>query len=56
MRKTPDKITKTEAQYQDTPLGPKRCGTCSMFETPNTCSLVAGKVQRNGYCIHWSKK
>lgn len=45
-----DKMTRAEAQYQDTPNGLYSCGMCSLFEAPNGCKVVEGEVSRDGWC------
>ena len=32
-----DKMTRQQAQYQDTPNGICSCGLCTLFERPNAC-------------------
>lgn len=50
------KITKAEARYQNQPKMTKRCGNCSMFRTPKSCTLVMGDIDPHGYCRFWEKK
>jgi hypothetical protein len=45
-----DKMTRQQAQYQDTPNGIYSCGLCTLFERPNTCKVVEGEVSRDGWC------
>ena len=45
-----DKMTRQQAQYQDTPNGIYSCGLCTLFERPNACKVVEGKVRRDGWC------
>ena len=45
-----DKMTRAQAEYQDTPNGIYSCGMCSLFEQPNACKVVEGEVSEDGWC------
>jgi hypothetical protein len=45
-----DKMTKAQAEYQDTPNGIYSCATCTLFEAPNSCKVVEGEVGKDGWC------
>jgi hypothetical protein len=45
-----EKMTRQQAEYQDTPNGIYSCGMCSLFERPNSCNVVAGEVSKDGWC------
>jgi hypothetical protein len=45
-----DKMTRAQAQYQDTPNGIYSCGMCSLFEAPNACKVVEGEISKDGWC------
>jgi hypothetical protein len=45
-----DKMTRAQAQYQDTPNGIYSCGMCTLFEAPNGCKVVEGEISRDGWC------
>jgi High potential iron-sulfur protein len=45
-----DKMTKAQAEYQDTPNGIYSCATCTLFEAPNGCKVVEGEVSKEGWC------
>ena len=45
-----DKMTRAQAEYQDTPSGLYICGMCSLFEAPNGCKVVEGEVSKDGWC------
>jgi hypothetical protein len=45
-----DKMTRAQAEYQDTPNGIYSCGLCSLFERPNGCKVVEGEVGKDGWC------
>jgi hypothetical protein len=45
-----EKMTRQQAQYQDTPNGIYSCANCSLFERPKSCKVVAGDVSEDGWC------
>ncbi len=45
-----EKMTRQQAQYQDTPNGIYSCAVCSLFEPPQACKVVDGDVSRDGWC------
>jgi hypothetical protein len=45
-----EKMTRAQAQYQDTPNGIYSCGNCSLFERPTSCKVVAGEISEDGWC------
>jgi hypothetical protein len=45
-----EKLSKTEAKYQDHPNGQQRCGICLQFKPPGACQVVAGTVVPTGWC------
>ncbi|HEY7843611.1 MAG TPA: hypothetical protein VID30_08035 [Bradyrhizobium sp.] len=45
-----DKMTRAQAEYQDTPNGIYSCGLCSLFEVPNGCKVVEGEISKDGWC------
>lgn len=45
-----DKMTRAQAEYQDTPNGIYSCGLCSLFEAPSVCKVVEGEVSKDGWC------
>jgi hypothetical protein len=48
--KASDKMTRQQAQYQDTPNGIYSCGLCTLFERPNSCKVVEGEISEDGWC------
>jgi hypothetical protein len=54
LRMTPadasEKMTRQQAEYQDTPNSIYSCGMCSLFERPNACKVVEGEVSKDGWC------
>jgi hypothetical protein len=45
-----DKMTRQQAQYQDTPNGIYSCAVCTLFEPPKNCKVVDGEVSKDGWC------
>jgi hypothetical protein len=45
-----EKMTRRQAEYQDTPNGIYSCGMCTLFEKPNACKVVEGEVSKDGWC------
>jgi hypothetical protein len=45
-----EKMTRQQAQYQDTPNGIYSCGLCTLFERPSACKVVEGEVSKDGWC------
>lgn len=44
------KLSKAEAAYQDTPKDDHACGTCTLFQPPKSCQVVAGNISEHGWC------
>ena len=44
------KMTREEADYQDSPRDIRMCATCSLFEPPKSCKVVEGDVSPIGWC------
>jgi hypothetical protein len=44
-----DKFDHTSVDYRDGEAD-KRCGVCTMFRAPSTCTEVASPVSREGLC------
>ncbi|MBR0870550.1 iron oxidase [Bradyrhizobium tropiciagri] len=45
-----DKMTKPQAEYQDTPNGIYACALCTLFVAPDGCKVVEGVISRDGWC------
>ena len=45
-----EKMTRQQAQYQDTPKDIYSCEVCSLFEAPKSCKVVEGEVSKDGWC------
>jgi hypothetical protein len=45
-----DKMSKQEAEYQDTPKDIRMCATCTLYEPPKSCKVVEGDVSPSGWC------
>ena len=44
------KMSKAQARYQDQPKEVQSCAVCSLFEAPDGCKVVEGKVSPDGWC------
>jgi hypothetical protein len=44
------KMSKQDAEYQDTPKDIRMCATCTLFEPPRSCKVVEGDVSPSGWC------
>jgi hypothetical protein len=44
------KMSKQEADYQDSPKDIRMCATCTLFEPPKSCKVVEGDVSPHGWC------
>jgi hypothetical protein len=45
-----EKMSKQQAEYQDSPKDIRMCATCSLFEPPKSCKVVEGDVSPSGWC------
>jgi len=45
-----EKMSKQEAEYQDSPKDIRTCATCTLFEPPRACKVVEGDVSPYGWC------
>jgi hypothetical protein len=50
------KATKAAAQYQTSPNGEQRCGTCAFYRFPFACAKVEGAVSLRGWCRFYSAR
>ena len=53
---TTKKLTQVSVKYQQQPKGDQKCATCVQFVAPNSCNLVEGKINPEGWCVLWAKK
>jgi hypothetical protein len=45
-----EKMSKQEAEYQDSPKDIRMCATCTLFDPPRACKVVEGDVSPSGWC------
>jgi hypothetical protein len=45
-----EKMTPQQAEYQDTPKDIYSCAVCTLFQPPDACKVVAGRISRDGWC------
>lgn len=50
------KVAKQTVNYQMTPKGPARCGSCAFFQAPADCNYVAGPISPSGWCMLFRAK
>jgi hypothetical protein len=50
------KMAQKAVEYQDTPKGDQECSNCSLFQEPNSCTLVDGEISPKGWYKFWVKK
>lgn len=50
------KVAKQTVDYQMTPKGQARCGTCSFFQAPSGCNFVNGPISPTGWCMLYKTK
>jgi hypothetical protein len=48
--------SKSYASYQTEPKGDQQCDKCTMWRTPDRCSLVDGKISPQGWCKYFEAK
>jgi hypothetical protein len=44
------KVSQEAARYQDKPKEIQSCAICSLFQPPEDCKVVEGKVSKDGWC------
>ena len=50
------KLSQKSVAYQESPKGSQSCDTCKLFEAPNACAQVDGKINPHGWCNIWVGK
>lgn len=50
------KMAQKLVQYQKTPKNNQKCSTCLHFVAPDSCKLVEGKIDPNGWCSLFAPK
>jgi len=45
-----DKLSKEQAEYQDSPKGIQMCATWTLFVAPRSCKVVEGDISPDGWC------
>ena len=49
------KLKKSSVRYRES-SGKRSCGSCSMYRTNRTCTLVGGSINPNDVCDRWERK
>ncbi len=50
------KMSQADAKYQDKPNGEDYCEKCALFQAPDACQGVDGKISPQGWCSLYSPK
>ena len=50
------KMAQMDAGYQQMPKGDQSCSNCSLFVAPDSCSLVDGPINPQGWCRYHQNK
>jgi hypothetical protein len=50
------KMAPKMVQYQQTPKNNQKCSTCLHFVAPDSCKLVEGKINPEGWCALFAPK
>lgn len=51
-----EKLAQNTVQYQETPNDGLKCSDCVNYVEPNTCNIVAGAINPNGWCVAFGPK
>lgn len=51
-----EKMPQKEVAYQDSPKGQQECDKCKLFQPPNACTAVDGKISPQGWCRLYQPK
>ena len=50
------KMAQKLVQYQKTPKKDQKCSICLHFVAPDSCKMVEGKIEPNGWCSLYAPK
>ncbi|HYS93003.1 MAG TPA: hypothetical protein VEL48_06210 [Candidatus Acidoferrales bacterium] len=50
------KMAQKLVQYQKTPKKDQKCSICLHFVAPDSCKMVEGKIDPNGWCTLYAPK
>ena len=50
------KMSQADAKYQNSPKGSEKCSGCGLFQAPEACNAVEGKISPEGWCQLYSPK
>ena len=50
------KVSKSEAKYENEPRGQQRCEICVNFQPPSSCRFVDGQINPKGWCEFFAAK
>lgn len=49
-QQSPEKLSKSDAAYQESPKNDQQCSECTKFQPPKGCSVVSGDISPKGWC------
>ncbi len=50
------KVSQSDAKYQDQPKAQQRCEICLNFQPPNACQFVESPISPKGWCQYFAAK
>jgi hypothetical protein len=51
-----EKVAQNLVQYQQTPKDGNKCSLCVNWVAPNSCKVVAGVINPEGWCVAFAPK
>ncbi len=51
-----EKIAQTQVMYQMMPKDGAKCSLCVNWVAPNSCKIVAGTINPDGWCVAFAPK
>lgn len=51
-----NKVAQEAVQYQSQPKDGQKCSLCVNWQPPNACTIVAGNISPEGYCLSYAPK
>ncbi len=51
-----EKLAQNLVQYQTMPKDGAKCSGCVNFAAPNACTIVAGEIAPEGWCVAYAPK
>lgn len=51
-----EKLAQNLVQYQNQPKDGAKCSACVNWQAPNACTIVAGEINPEGWCVAYAPK